>query len=90
MPRYHAKINLLSKYGSGRASQKKPLGDSSKTYSPKGFTFRDVRLMPYFHNKLLDALVILTSTSINTDTVTGIDEERYLNGCTGIYGSRLE
>ena len=45
--------NLSSKYGSGCASQKKPLWDSSKTYSPKGFTFREVRLMPYFHNKLL-------------------------------------
>ena len=43
---------LASEYGSRRTSQKKPLWDSSKTYSPKGFTFRDVRLMPYYHAKI--------------------------------------
>ncbi len=31
------------------ASQKKPLWDSSKTYSPKGFTFRDVPYMTHYH-----------------------------------------
>jgi hypothetical protein len=43
---------LSSECGSRRASQKKPLWDSSKTYSPKGFTFRDVRLMPRYHGQM--------------------------------------
>ena len=41
-------------------------------------------------SKLLDALVVLASTGINADTVTCVDEERHLNGCTGVYSSRLE
>ena len=46
------KINLSLECGSRCASQKKPLWDSSKTYSPKGFTFRDVQLMPCYNDKL--------------------------------------
>ena len=44
--------NLSLECGSRCASQKKPLWDSSKTYSPKGFTFRDVQLMPYYNDKV--------------------------------------
>ncbi len=54
-PEFCSPLNLCTILSSERssrcASQKKPLWDSSKTYSPKGFTFRDVQLMPYFHNK---------------------------------------
>ena len=32
-------------------SQKKPLWDSTKTYSPKGFTFRDVPQVAAYHEK---------------------------------------
>ena len=53
----------LSSKGSSRcASQKKPLWDSSKTYSPKGFTFRDVQLMLPFHDKCNRASYMATHT----------------------------
>ena len=49
---YHDKTHFSSEVVRCGASQKKPLWDSSKTYSPKGFTFRDVQLMPYFHGQM--------------------------------------
>ena len=45
---------LSSERSSRCASQKKPLWDSSKTYSPKGFTFRDVQLMLRYHDKITE------------------------------------
>lgn len=36
-----------------RCIKKKPLWDSTKTYSPKGFTFRDVPQVAAYHEKLL-------------------------------------
>ena len=60
---------LLSKCGSRCASQKKPLWDRSKTYSPKGFTFRDVQLMPYFHGKC-HAKIIRLRTQVASSSQT--------------------
>jgi hypothetical protein len=49
---FHDKTILSSKCVRDGASQKKPPWDSSKTYSPKGFTFRDVPYMTHFHGKI--------------------------------------
>ena len=58
-------------------------------YFPFGLLIERSRMTPY-HKKLLDALVVLTSTSINADLVTSVDEQRYLNSSTCVYCSRLE
>ena len=50
-PAHH---NLLSEWCRCGASQKKPSRDSTLTYSPRGFTFRDVPQMRHYHNKLLE------------------------------------
>ena len=47
------------------------------------------RCLPY-HQKLLDALVILTGTSINTNLIASVDKQGHLDGCTSVYGSSLE
>ena len=49
---FHDKTHFSSEVVRCGASQKKPLWDSSKTYSPKGFTFRDVPQIAAYHEKL--------------------------------------
>ena len=58
-------------------------------YFPFGAMIERSRMTPY-HKKLLDALVILTSTSIYTNLITSIDEQRHLNDSASVYCSSLK
>ena len=61
-------------------------------YFPFGLLIERSRMTPYHKKfkKLLDALVVLTSTSINANLVTCVDEQRHLNSSASVYSSGLE
>ena len=61
--------NFLSEAVRCGASQKKPLRDSSLTYSPEWFTFRDVPQIAPYHKKLKEVASINVERSITILTL---------------------
>ena len=71
---------------------KNPRMGSTKAYIPFGDLI-EAPQMRHYHKKfkkLLDTLVVLTSTSINADLVTCVDEQRHLHCSTCVNSCRLE
>ena len=81
--------NFLSEWCRCGDDMKNPRMGSTKAYIPFGDLI-EAPQMRHYHKKLLDALVVLTSTSVDANLVTCVDEQRHLNSSASVYSSGLE
>ena len=81
--------NFLSEWCRCGDDMKNPRLGSTKAYIPFGDLI-EAPQMRHYHKKLLDALVVLTSTSVDANLVTSVDEQRHLNSSASVYSSGLE
>ena len=93
MTSYHNKeLNFLSEEVRLGLDKEIRLDGTYLMYFPFSRMIERSRMTSYHKkfNELLNTLVVLTSTSINTNLIAGVDEQRHLNSSTSVYSSSLK
>ena len=93
MTSYHKKeLNFLSEEVRLGLDKEIRLDGTYLMYFPFSRMIERSRMTSYHKkfNELLNTLVVLTSTSINTNLIAGVDEQRHLNSSTSVYSSSLK